>query len=137
MPLDADEKRQATATTLFVGLWDAALRFRRTLPKAERKDWEKLAEELWTCFPEQEQGDRIQDAIMKLSEPRQGQKGLREYIDEVQELTIAIPDEWDQTEYQRFRGRAQRQSNCLAHGLIRVPCLDCEPPRFMGCGYAS
>lgn len=39
---------------------------------------------------------------MKLSELRQGQKTLREYIDEVQELTIAIPDKWDQSVVSMF-----------------------------------
>lgn len=41
--LDPEEKKQAIATTLFVGLREAALRFGCTLPKTERKDWEKLA----------------------------------------------------------------------------------------------
>lgn len=41
--LDPEEKKQAIATMLFVGLREAALRFGCTLPKTERKDWEKLA----------------------------------------------------------------------------------------------
>ena len=39
---------------------------------------------------------------MKLSERCQGQKTPRQYIDEVQELTMAIPDEWDQSVVSMF-----------------------------------
>ncbi|GIK03932.1 hypothetical protein Aspvir_008007 [Aspergillus viridinutans] len=39
MQMDAEEKKEAIATTLFVGLRDAALRFGRTLPKAKMLLW--------------------------------------------------------------------------------------------------
>lgn len=119
--LDPEEKKQAIATTLFVGLREAALRFGRTLPKTERKDWEKLAQHLRARFPEQEPSDRIQDAIMRLSELRQGTKSLRGYIDEVQELTMSIPDDWGQSVGSMFaRGLSDPMTRKVLNAYIQA-----------------
>lgn len=95
--MEPAEKKRAIATSIFLGLRDTALRFGRTLPKKDRQDWEQLAKHLRARFPEQEPKDRIQESIVKLSDLRQGQRTLREYIEDVQELALSIPDDWNQT----------------------------------------